>query len=241
MIHFLYVLGIRVPSTSYGSENAGMTVDDMPHGWDRRQGAQAAAFDHIGNRYDEAFPHKDGQRDTVESLLPRLAVGARVLDVGCGTGLPTARQFIAAGRQVTGIDISTGMLDLARRNVPEATFECRDVMSLGDTDGTYDAVVAFFSLLMLPRDMIPEALRRIRDRLVRGGWFALGMVEADVDDQELSFIGQPVRVSAWPRGLLRSTVDAAGFNVHDEDVRTYAPATPEVPPEVQVFLLARRD
>lgn len=217
-----------------------MTVDDVPAGWERRQRAQAAAFDHIGNHYDEVFPHKDGQRRTIVRLLERLPAAARVLDVGCGTGLPTARQLVDAGCRVTGIDIAAGMLELARRNVPEATFHRRDVTSLDGTAGPFDAVVAFFSLLMLPRDRIPQALYRIRMNLVPGGWLALGMVEADLDDVELSFIGQPIRVSGWPRKQLRSVLVDAGFYVEHEDVRSYQPATPEAPPEVQLFLLARR-
>ena len=75
-----------------------------------RRRAQAAAFDQIGGRYDEAFPHKQGQVAAASWLIGQLGPGARVLDAGCGTGVPTARQLAEAGLDVTGIDISPVML-----------------------------------------------------------------------------------------------------------------------------------
>ena len=56
-------------------------------------------------RYDEVFPHKEGQIRAVEQLLERLRPGARALDLGCGTGVPTARQLVDGGCEVTGVDI----------------------------------------------------------------------------------------------------------------------------------------
>src|SRR3954453_12586023 len=95
-----------------------------------RQALQAASFDRIGARYDEAFPHKEGQLAAGEWLINRMPPGSRVLDVGCGTGLPTARQLADAGFDVTGIDSSEGMLQLAGRDVPTATFRRLDVADL---------------------------------------------------------------------------------------------------------------
>jgi ubiquinone/menaquinone biosynthesis C-methylase UbiE len=206
----------------------------------RRQQEQAAGFDTIGSRYDEVFPHKDGQVKAVEELLTRLTSGARVLDIGCGTGIPTARQLVAAGCEVTGIDISPVMLDLARRNVPEATYLQRDAVDVDTSLGHFDAVVAFFSLLMLPRREIVTTLERIGELLAPAGWLALGMVEADLDDVELPFLGLPLRVTGWPREQLRTVVEAAGFQVQAQDVRVYDPPAPDVPPEIQLFLLAKR-
>jgi ubiquinone/menaquinone biosynthesis C-methylase UbiE len=220
---------------------SGMTADSSPaQDWTARQQSQAAAFDQIGAHYDEVFPHKDGQRRAVEQLLTRLPAGARVLDVGSGTGLPTAHQLAAAGCQVTGIDISTAMIELARANVPQATFRQRDALTIDDDLDRFDAAVAFFSLLMLPRREIRQTLKRVHEILIPGGWLALGMVEADFDDIEVPFLGQPVRVSGWPRDQLRQELQNAGFAVEDEDTRSYAPPVPEAPPEVQLFFIARR-
>jgi len=205
-----------------------------------RRFAQAAAFDSIGERYDQAFPHKDGQVAAGEWLIWQLAEGARVLDAGCGTGVPTARQLQQAGLSVTGIDISEVMLALARQNVPDADLRRADLTEIGPELGRFDAVVAFFSLLMLPRAEIPATLTRLREVLVPGGLLALGMVEADVDDVPIDFLGVPVRVTGYPRDELARVVETAGFEVLETKDLSYAPVSTHVPPEVQLFLYCRR-
>jgi SAM-dependent methyltransferase len=205
---------------------------------------QAEAFDVIGDRYDDAFPHKEGQVGATEWITRSLDTGSRVLDLGCGTGLPTARQLAAAGLDVVGIDLSAGMVALARAHVPAATFHQADIADLrpgGPLDlGRFDAVVAFFSLLMLPRTEIPLALRTIRDLLAPGGLFALSMVEADLDDFEIPFLGGQLRVSGYLHEDLCQVVRAAGFEIVDESSYTYAPASTDVQPEEHIFLRCRR-
>ncbi|MFF7449390.1 MULTISPECIES: methyltransferase domain-containing protein [unclassified Streptomyces] len=205
---------------------------------------QAEAFDAIGDRYDEAFPHKEGQVGSAEWLIRSLPAGARVLDLGCGTGIPTARQLAEAGLDVVGVDLSDRMVALAREYVPSGTFHQADIADLrpgGPRDlGRFDAVAAFFSLLMLPRAEIPLALRTVRHLLVPGGLFALSMVEADVDDFSIPFIGSTIRVSGFLRDDLREVVEAAGLEVLEESSYSYAPSSVDVPPEVQIFLRCRR-
>jgi ubiquinone/menaquinone biosynthesis C-methylase UbiE len=202
--------------------------------------AQAAAFDNIGERYDQAFPHKEGQLAAGEWLIGQLARGARVLDAGCGTGVPTARQLQEAGLSVTGIDISEVMLALARQNLPGTDLRQLDLTEIGPELGLFDAVVAFFSLLMLPRAYIPAVLARMRGVLVPGGLLAMGMVEADVDDVPIDFLGVPVRVTGYPRDEFTRLVETAGFEVFQTRDLSYAPVSMQVPPEVQLFLYCRR-
>jgi predicted TPR repeat methyltransferase len=205
---------------------------------------QAEAFDAIGDRYDEAFPHKEGQLSAGEWLIESLRAGSRVLDLGCGTGVPTARQLSDAGFEVVGVDLSGGMVKLARTYVPRATFHQLDLADLrtgGPHDlGRFDAVTAFFSLLMLPRGEIPLALRTIHHLLVPGGLFALSMVEADVDDFAIPFLGNTIRVSGYLQEDLRHVLETGGFDIVKETSYTYAPSVADVPPEEQLFLCCRR-
>ncbi|MCQ4082282.1 class I SAM-dependent methyltransferase [Streptomyces sp. RB6PN25] len=211
---------------------------------ERDRAGQAEAFDAIGDGYDNAFPHKEGQVAAGEWLAKSLPAASRVLDIGCGTGLPTARQLTEAGLEVVGVDLSAGMVELARRNVPDAVFHRLDIADLvpgGPHDpGRFDAVTAFFSLLMLPRREIPYALRTVRELLVPGGLFALSMVEADVDDFAIPFLGNTIRVSGYLRDDLRKVVRDAGFEIVEESSYSYAPASTDAPPEEQLFLHCRR-
>lgn len=201
---------------------------------------QAEAFDRIGARYDEAFPHKEGQIAATEWMVGQLSPGDRVLDVGCGTGVPTAERLSAAGMVVTGIDISSTMLDLARAHVPAAEFRQQDLLDLQPSDGAFDGIVAFFALLMLRRGDIRPALGRLNGLLSDGGILALSMVEADLDDVPIPFLGSEIRVSGLARDDLLVALADAGFLIDEAPVFTYSPASPDVPPEVQLFAYCRK-
>ncbi|MCI3932812.1 methyltransferase domain-containing protein [Streptomyces sp. AN091965] len=214
----------------------------------RDRTGQAAAFDAIGAAYDVAFPHKEGQLAAGKRLVAELPPGSRVLDVGCGTGLPTARQLTDAGHTVLGVDLSAGMLDLARGNVPPPAAEFRrldlaDLRIDGEGPGAvgqFDGIACFFALLMLPREEIPSALRLLRSLLRPGGLLALSMVEADLDDAAIPFLGHVIRVSGYLRDELRQVVRDAGFDIAHEESYAYAPASTDAPPEHQLFLHCRR-
>lgn len=202
---------------------------------------QAEAFDAIGDRYDEAFPHKEGQLAAGAWLAEQLPPGSHVLDLACGTGMPTARQLTDAGLRVTGIDLSPTMIDLARQNVPEADFRLLDLADLESAGlGPFDGMAAFFALLMLPRAEIPVSLGMLHRQLRPGAPFALSMVEADVDDFSIPFLGHTIRVSGYLREDLHQVVTDAGFEILAEDSYAFAPASTDVPPEIQIFLHCRR-
>ncbi|MEU1421707.1 methyltransferase domain-containing protein [Kitasatospora sp. NPDC005751] len=220
---------------------------------------QAVAFDTIGAGYGEAFPAKRGQLACGRRLLARLEPGAAVLDIGCGTGDPTVRQLTAAGMRVTGIDLSDVMLTLARAAAPNGPFapafhridmydlatrradRAWNLPDLGPRGrGTFDAVTAFFSLILLPQEEIPTVLTRLRALLRPGGLLALGMVEADLDHVPLPFLGRELRISGYLREDLERVLVESGFAVEERSGHPYAPASTSLPPEEQLFLCCRR-
>jgi SAM-dependent methyltransferase len=201
-------------------------------------GSDVPAFDLIAERYDEAFTDRSAQIAAGQWLIEQLPAGGRVLDLGCGSGLPTAVQLADAGLEVVGVDESGRMLDLARQRVPSGTFVRRDMRDLGDDLGEFDAVVSFFSLIMLPRVDIPGVLRAAHQLLRGPGLLALGMVYGDMDYFPISFLGVSTHASCYPTADLVKVVSDAGFDVLAAD-QVAVQVEPERD-ELQIYLRARQ-
>lgn len=201
--------------------------------------SQAALFDAIGEKYDAAFPNKSAQVAAGRWLLDRLDSPRRILDAGCGTGMPTAKMLSDAGHDVLGIDVSREMLRLARNNVPAARFEHGDIRRLDLPDRSLHAITAFFSLLMLNRAAVDSTLRSFARFLEPSGYLLVSMVEGDLDHVEIPFLGQSARLTAYPQPVFESVLRGAGFDVLRAEAVDFAPHSPEAPPERQLFFYCR--
>jgi 2-polyprenyl-3-methyl-5-hydroxy-6-metoxy-1,4-benzoquinol methylase len=111
----------------------------------------------------------DPRRAWIERLLQRLPAGARVLDLGCGCGVPVARDLAAAGLAVTGVDLSDVQVERARSLVPTATFLRSDAADVSFPDGSFDAVVCLYMLIHVPLEEQPALLTRIASWLAPTG------------------------------------------------------------------------
>ena len=87
-------------------------------------------------------------RPVAAEVVRRVALGPneRVLDVGTGTGIAAAAA-LGDGRRVTGIDAAAGMLEIARADVPGATFREMDFGAIDFEDGGFDVAIAVHCLL----------------------------------------------------------------------------------------------
>ena len=74
-----------------------------------------------------------------------------MLDLGCGAGVPVTRWLADRGFAVTGVDVSAKQLELARTYVPEGTFIKADMTEVVFGPESFDAVVAFHSIIHVPR------------------------------------------------------------------------------------------
>ncbi|PRQ05590.1 class I SAM-dependent methyltransferase [Enhygromyxa salina] len=122
--------------------------------------------------YDQWAPHYDEYDNAVIALEQPISTrligevaGARVLDVGCGTGRHALR-MVEQGAEVTGVDFSTGMLDVLRAKLrhPEAlTLIEHDISGgLPTPDQGFDLVLCCLVLEHLPRlDLMLAELARV--------------------------------------------------------------------------------
>ena len=133
----------------------------------------AATYDAAADHFDDeplGFWDRIGRRTIARLALSR---GAKVLDVGCGTGASAlaAAEAVGPNGSVVGVDLSARLLDRARTKAASLglnNFEFRlaDMTSLGYPDGEFDAAISVFSIFFVP-DM--EGLVRELWRMVRPG------------------------------------------------------------------------
>ncbi len=110
-------------------------------------------YDRISNAYrDDVGAANTGYPLWLQThLFPRLSPPARVLDLGCGNGVPATR-MLAERFDVTGVDISDVQIARARRLVPNGTFLRADIATLEFPPESFDAVVSFFALIHVPME-----------------------------------------------------------------------------------------
>jgi len=135
---------------------------------------QPAAYDPFAWFYDRYWHQQFHSRafPIVERLLlGRLPAGAKILDVGCGTGHLAAR-LAARGFRVTGIDASPAMLAYARRNAPGEVFVEADARDFRLKE-RFDAAVSTFDTLnhLLLFADLARAVKRVAAALQPGAPF----------------------------------------------------------------------
>jgi ubiquinone/menaquinone biosynthesis C-methylase UbiE len=118
----------------------------------------AGSYDPVARTFDRFVTQLSASVAGRMVALARLAPNERVLDVGTGTGLAAFRaaESMGSGGRVVGIDLSNGMLEVARQNgerkglADRVEFRKMDAESLEFPDATFDAVVSLFALRHFP-------------------------------------------------------------------------------------------
>ncbi|MEU9096776.1 class I SAM-dependent methyltransferase [Streptomyces sp. NPDC048361] len=198
-------------------------------------------FDVLGLAYEKAFGASETHRASLAWLLSELPPEARVLDVGSGTGRPTAAALAAAGHQVLGIDVSPVMVEIATRQVPGAEFRCADIRTVVLGDESYDAVCVYFSLLQMSREEQTRLVAGLSRAVKPGGHMALATIPVDAEGVEVVFMDQPVRATSFSRDDFVAMVTDAHLTVQSEHTLVFTPAHPGAAAEPHLFLHCRRD
>ena len=178
-----------------------------------------SGYDDIARTYHE-------QRDKFKSheLLTKfsslLPPGGHVLDVGCGAGVPVARFLVNAGFKVTGVDVSSSMLELARVHVPEANFVKMDMRQLEFDADCFDGICAFYSLFHVPREEHLQVLIGF-NRLLRQGGILLFSSGRGAWEGVEDFHGARMFWSHPDREVTRQMVMDAGFAVIMSEVQEH--------------------
>ncbi|MEV6008746.1 methyltransferase domain-containing protein [Streptomyces sp. NPDC051976] len=168
--------------------------------------------------------------------LVRAVGGGPVADVGCGPGRITAH-LGQLGVDAFGIDLSPGMIAVARREHPGLRFETGSMTRLDLGDGSMAGLVAWYSLIHVPDDEISTVLGQFHRVLRPGGPLLLGFHVGDESTLKTEgYGGHPMKVYVHRRrqGEMSAWLDDAGFTVEAHRTLTSAEST------LGGILLARR-
>ena len=168
-------------------------------------------YDCCAQRYGAQRAQDDS--DQLRPLTERLAPGARVLDLGCGAGVPIARS-LAARHRVVGLDLSRAMLRLARAAVPAGAWVEGDLSRIAFRPASFDAVVMLFALFHVPRTRHGSILANIRGWLRPGGYLLATLTEAaEAPYLEDDFFGTTMYWSHFGWSEYTALLARAGFEI----------------------------
>jgi len=183
----------------------------------RRRVVQAG-YDELSPRFGEWGERIEGDpwRRFVDELCGRLGEGARVLDLGCGNGIKT--KVFAERFDVVGVDLSEEQLQLARAEVPGATFVQADFADLDFPAESFDAVAALYSFVHVPRAEHAALFAKVLDWLKPGGLFLASLSHVGGPDRTETWLGVEMFFSGFDAKTNSRLVRDAGFELLADEV-----------------------
>lgn len=136
---------------------------------------------------------------TVMGWSSSLRPGARVLDLGCGSGVPLAAALDAAGFHISGIDASPTLVAMFRSRLPHATVACERVEESRFFERRFDGVLAVGLVFLLPETAQRALIGRVAEALEPGGRF---------------LFTAPARACEWPDAITGRASRSLGIDAY---------------------------
>jgi len=205
--------------------------------------ATRASYDIVAADYEHLLRAELASKPIDRAVLAAfaelvLAAGSGpVVDVGSGSGRITAH-LDSLGCDVFGVDLSPGMVAVARRTYPDLRFEEGSMTALDMADGALRGIVAWYSVIRTPPDRLPEVFAEFGRVLALGGQVLLAFQVGDERVRLEQAYGHAVSLDAYRLAPDRvaDLVTEAGFVVHTR-VRREAAGRERTP---QAYLMASR-
>lgn len=180
--------------------------------------ALQTSYDRVAEEYATRFfgelAHKPLDRALLDCFAEQVRELGPVAELGCGPG-QIARYLRERGVSILGIDLSAEMAALAQRLTPEIAFRQGTMLALDVEDGAWGGIVAFYSIIHLPPDDLPQALAEFHRALRPGGLVLLSFHVGDERVHTDEFLGQPVAIDFYfyQPETIEGHLLAAGFTI----------------------------
>ncbi len=205
---------------------------------DMRESYDRVAAEYVRRIYDE-LAGKPFDREMLDRFAERLRGRGVVCDMGCGPG-HIARYLADRGLDMVGVDLSPGMLEQAAALNPDIEFYQGNMLALEEPGDTWAGIIAFYSIIHIPRAEIVAALTEMRRVLRPGGPLLLAFHIGDDEGHETEMWGHEVAIGYTFYGSreMAGYLESAGYTV--EEIVEREPYAPDVEYQSRrAYLLAR--
>ena len=202
------------------------------------------SYDTVADEYTRhCFSELDNKpldRELLTRFAARVKGKGEICDMGCGPG-HIARFLRDAGAAVFGLDLSAAMLAQARRLNPEILFRQGNMLALDLPDASLAGISAFYAVVNLPNELLPQVFREMARVLKPDGLLLLSFHVGNETLHRDEWWDRPINMDFHflePPGIQRD-LEAAGLAV--EEVVEREPYAPEVEHQSRrAYIFARK-
>jgi SAM-dependent methyltransferase len=168
-------------------------------------------YDRHARAYDRLRGRELFERSWLDAFVALLPAGGTLLDIGCGMGEPIARDLIARGFAVTGIDSSPALIAMASARFPQQSWMVADMRALS-LGRTFDGLLAWDSFFHLAPDDQRRMVAIFRDHAAPHAalMFTSGPAHGEAIGE---FEGEPLYHASLDPEEYRALLAAHGFRV----------------------------
>jgi SAM-dependent methyltransferase len=182
-----------------------------------------ASYDAVAVEYADKVRDVMATKTFDRAMLAAFAeqvTGGPVAELGCGPGQVTAHLH-GLGVDAFGVDLSPGMVEIARRTYPDLRFEVGSMLALDLPDGGLTGIVAWYSIIHVPADLLPALFAEFLRVLVPGGVVLLAFQVGDETVHVSHAYGHDVALDAYRREpeLVADLLERSGFAMDARLVR----------------------
>lgn len=156
------------------------------------------AYDHVAWKYFRLFHDEMEQKEFDRRLIGSFCKGfprdAVFCDAGCGPTALISRYLYRLGYQVFGIDLSEKCIEIARSNYPDIDFYLMDMANLSLADESVDGIIAFYSIIHTPKQVISQIFQECCRVIKDGGKLLVVVKEGEAEGYVSELLDEPVEI-----------------------------------------------
>jgi 2-polyprenyl-3-methyl-5-hydroxy-6-metoxy-1,4-benzoquinol methylase len=155
-----------------------------------------------------------------DELFHYFPASGRLLDLGCGGGQPLTAYFAEKGFDITGVDISRKMIEIAHGQIPQGNFFVSDMTECEFAEAEFDVIVSAFAIIHVPQEKQFSLFENIFKWLKKDAVAFLILAANDVPEWIENFYGAKMYWSHFGSEKYKDIINEVGFQMLWDKIET---------------------